>query len=129
MRNIVQKIESMVQGKRLGNQEEAAPHPLLKMESSLSLDDEPPPGQPDERRKNDQLLKSSESIQRAIKDIYRTATLLHNFSIMNYTGFVKIVKKHDKGLPDLKGAHFSLTGVTRFHDGAESTALCGKMER
>ena len=90
MRNIVKKIESMVQGKRPGDQEEAAPHPLLKMESSLSLDDEPPPGQPDERRKKDQLLKSSESIQRAIKDIYRTAKLLHNFSIMNYTGFVKI---------------------------------------
>ena len=48
---------------------------------------------------------------------------------MNYTGFVKIVKKHDKVLPDFKGAHSSLTSMTRFHDGAESTALCSRMER
>ena len=41
-------------------------------------------------------VKEAESIQRALVDQYRTAKLLHNFAIMNYTGFVKIVKKHNK---------------------------------
>lgn len=48
-------------------------------------------------------LKASDSIQRAMTDMYRTAKLLHNFAIMNYTGFVKIVKKHDKTFKEYKG--------------------------
>jgi hypothetical protein len=40
-----------------------------------------------------------DSIQRALVDHYRTAKLLHNFAIMNYTGFVKIIKKYDKIMP------------------------------
>ena len=47
-------------------------------------------------------IREAESIQRAIVDQYRTAKLLHNYAIMNYTGFVKIVKKHDKTNPDEK---------------------------
>lgn len=41
-------------------------------------------------------IAEADSIQRALVDQYRTAKLLHNFAIMNYTGFVKIAKKHDK---------------------------------
>jgi hypothetical protein len=40
-----------------------------------------------------------ESIRRALIDSYRTSKLLNNFAIMNYTGFVKIVKKYDKTFP------------------------------
>jgi|UPI000581A97B hypothetical protein len=47
-------------------------------------------------------IREVESIQRALIDMYRTAKLLHNFAIMNYTGFVKIVKKHDKTIPERK---------------------------
>jgi SPX domain protein involved in polyphosphate accumulation len=31
----------------------------------------------------------------------REMALLQNFCILNYTGFVKILKKHDKVRPDL----------------------------
>ena len=48
-------------------------------------------------------IKEAQSIQRALVDQYRTAKLLHNYAIMNYTGFVKIVKKHDKTLSSEKG--------------------------
>ena len=40
--------------------------------------------------------REAESIQRALVDQYRIAKLLLNFAIMNYTGFVKIVKKYEK---------------------------------
>lgn len=51
----------------------------------------------------------ADSIQRALVDQYRTSQLLKNYAIMNYTGFVKIVKKHDKTLPHRKGKFKSLT--------------------
>jgi SPX domain protein involved in polyphosphate accumulation len=62
---------------------------------------------------NDQGLKQEQiqwdrevdSIQRALMDLYRRAKLLQNFAIMNYTGFIKIVKKHDKTLKDHKGRY------------------------
>lgn len=54
---------------------------------------------PEDARK----MKEAQSIKRALIDQYRTAKLLHNFSIMNYTGFVKIIKKHDKTLKEFQG--------------------------
>jgi len=42
--------------------------------------------------------KEMKSLQRAMREIYRDAKLLQNFGIINYTGFVKILKKHDKML-------------------------------
>ncbi|KAL7562323.1 hypothetical protein ACA910_016389 [Epithemia clementina (nom. ined.)] len=52
-----------------------------------------------------QRKREAESIQRALVDQYRTAKLLHNFAILNLTGFVKIVKKHDKAIPEEKGKY------------------------
>ena len=52
-----------------------------------------------------QRIREAESIQRALVDQYRTAKLLHNYAILNFTGFVKIVKKHDKGIPEEKGKY------------------------
>jgi EXS family/SPX domain len=49
------------------------------------------------------LLREADSTQRALVDLYRTAKLLHNFAILNFTGFVKIVKKFNKTLPQHKG--------------------------
>lgn len=54
---------------------------------------------------SDQRIRESDSVQRALVDHYRTTKLLHNFSIVNYTGFVKIVKKHDKTFPEFKGKY------------------------
>jgi hypothetical protein len=51
------------------------------------------------------MSREVESIQRALLDLYRRDKLLQNFAIMNYTGFIKIVKKHDKTLKDRKGRY------------------------
>ena len=66
-----------------------------------------------------------DSIKRAMDDIYRTAKLLHNFSIMNYTGFVKIAKKFDKTFKEHKG----LFKGNNCDDGKKAEVLAGKMER
>jgi len=66
-----------------------------------------------------------DSIKRAMDDIYRTAKLLHNFSIMNYTGFVKIAKKFDKTFKEHKG----LFKGNNCDDGKKAEVLADKMER
>ncbi len=53
--------------------------------------------------KDKKALAEADSIKRALIDQYRTAKLLQNFAILNYTGFVKIIKKHDKTIPERKG--------------------------
>jgi len=67
-------------------------------------------------------LKASDSIQRAMTDMYRTAKLLHNFAIMNYTGFVKIVKKHDKALQEYKGKYKNFTVESEVCNGGKDVA-------
>jgi SPX domain len=54
---------------------------------------------------SDERIRESDSVQRSLVDQYRTTKLLHNFSIMNYTGFIKIAKKHDKTFPQYKGKY------------------------
>lgn len=61
-------------------------------------------------------IAEADSIQRALVDQYRTAKLLHNFAIMNYTGFIKIAKKHDKTLPHRKGRFKTLTKASNICD-------------
>ena len=58
----------------------------------------------------------ADSIQRALVDQYRTSKLLQNYAILNYTGFVKIVKKHNKSLPNRKGKFKSLTQASNICD-------------
>ncbi|GMH72957.1 hypothetical protein TrST_g2521 [Triparma strigata] len=74
-------------------------------------------------------LLASDSIKRAILDLHRNVKLISNYSIMNYTGFVKIIKKHDKTVPESKGKFKHLCAVTRFHDAKESEKLGEKMEK
>lgn len=75
-------------------------------------------------------IAEADSIQRALVDQYRTAKLLHNFAIMNYTGFVKIAKKHDKMLPNRKG-HFNelLKGSKICNEGLAVEKLAARLER
>jgi hypothetical protein len=49
------------------------------------------------------LERESDSIKRALTDIYRDAKMLHNYAIMNFTACLKIAKKFDKTLPAYKG--------------------------
>jgi hypothetical protein len=58
-------------------------------------------------------------------DMYRTAKLLHNFAIMNYTGFVKIVKKHDKTFKEHKGRFKKFTIESEVCSGGKDV---GKLE-
>eukprot|EP00753_Platysulcus_tardus_P019088 PLAT7049.2.p1 GENE.PLAT7049.2~~PLAT7049.2.p1 ORF type:complete len:780 (-),score=368.98 PLAT7049.2:71-2410(-) len=58
------------------------------------------------------------SLQTAMADLYRKMQFLENFSILNYTGFVKVLKKHDKVLPG-RSATNELLPLVRdmpFHD-------------
>jgi len=48
-------------------------------------------------------IRAADSIQRALGDLSRSIKLLHNFSIMNYIGFVKICKKYDKACSRFNG--------------------------
>mmetsp|Transcript_29503 Transcript_29503/g.81084 ORF Transcript_29503/g.81084 Transcript_29503/m.81084 type:complete len:913 (-) Transcript_29503:29-2767(-) len=74
-------------------------------------------------------IREAESIQRAIVDLYRTAKLLQNYAIMNYTGFVKIVKKHDKTNPDDKGKFKSLIQPSNIcNEGKAVEALAQRLE-
>ena len=52
---------------------------------------------------DEKVMAEADSIKRALIDQYRTAKLLQNYVILNYTGFVKIIKKHDKTIPSQKG--------------------------
>lgn len=76
-----------------------------------------------------QQIKEADSIKRELNDLHRRATLLLNFSIMNYTGFVKIVKKYGKSFPERKGQFSDLIkkdGIC--HEGKESEKLVSRME-
>lgn len=75
-------------------------------------------------------LAEADSIKRALIDQYRTAKLLHNFTILNYTGMVKIVKKHDKTLPSRKGKlKGALEPQNLFNEGKAVESLANKYEK
>lgn len=95
----------------------------LDHSESIDLDEENVAG--GRQQLHRELKRSSDSIKRAIEDMYRTAKLLHNYSIMNYTGFVKIAKKFDKTFPSRKG----MFRDDICEDGRQAEALASKMER
>jgi EXS family/SPX domain len=76
-------------------------------------------------------VREAESIQRALVDNYRTAKLLNNFALMNYTGFVKIVKKYDKIMPpDRKGRYKNDIKASKIcNEGKVVEALATRMEK
>lgn len=72
----------------------------------------------------------AESIKRALEDQFRTAKLLHNFAILNYTGFVKIIKKHNKLIKEDKGLYDEMTEPSRIcKEGKHVEALLERMVR
>ena len=134
--SITNKFESMM-AKGGSSHHRRGSLPQMELQFSESLDDvdvdpEHKPsggggGEKDDfekKRKKEDLLRKSDSIKRAITDIYRTSKLLHNYSIMNYTGFVKIAKKFDKTFPDHKGAFKG----NNCDDGKQAELLAAKME-
>mmetsp|Transcript_47140 Transcript_47140/g.87573 ORF Transcript_47140/g.87573 Transcript_47140/m.87573 type:complete len:581 (-) Transcript_47140:544-2286(-) len=76
-----------------------------------------------------QQKKEADSIKRELMDLHRRTTLLLNFSIMNYTGFVKIIKKFNKTFPEQKGQHSELLEKDNIcHEGKDAEQLVSKME-
>lgn len=71
--------------------------------------------------------KEEDSIQRATIDLHRNAKLLINFAILNYTGFVKIIKKFRKKAENAKEAFKDdLNNMNK--DGREAEILANDME-
>jgi SPX domain protein involved in polyphosphate accumulation len=90
-------------------------------------DDEGDTQTPTKSKKN---AGEADSIKRALIDHYRSAKLLHNFVIMNYTGFVKIVKKHDKSIPEQKGRFKeAIEPKNLFDEGKEVEELSNRFEK
>ena len=73
-------------------------------------------------------LVQVDSIKRAAIDLHRNVKLILNYSIMNYTGFVKIIKKHDKSVTTHKGKYKGLCDSSTFYNGAAAEALSQRME-
>ena len=134
---MTQKFEGLLQGLRPGRRESVSHdavggHPSLDVKHSESLDDDYDDierilrgeASAEKRREKEELARKLDSIKRAITDIYRTAKLLHNYSIMNYTGFVKIAKKFDKTFPDHKG----IFKGNNCDDGKQAEVLAAKLE-
>jgi hypothetical protein len=75
-------------------------------------------------------IGEADSIKRALEDQFRTAKLLHNFAILNYTGFVKIVKKHNKLIDEDRGRYDDMTEPFKIcKEGKDVEALLERMVR
>jgi hypothetical protein len=80
------------------------------------------------------------SSKRAYADLYRKMCFLENYCILNYTGFVKIIKKHDKINPNYRSmksvitmirkhgyfpSFIKLTEIKKKHQQLYGTVFCG----
>eukprot|EP00586_Coscinodiscus_wailesii_P022591 CAMPEP_0172520016 /NCGR_PEP_ID=MMETSP1066-20121228/291753_1 /TAXON_ID=671091 /ORGANISM="Coscinodiscus wailesii, Strain CCMP2513" /LENGTH=854 /DNA_ID=CAMNT_0013302695 /DNA_START=63 /DNA_END=2627 /DNA_ORIENTATION=- len=74
-------------------------------------------------------MSEKESLRRALTYIYRTGKLLNNYAIMNYTGFVKIIKKFDKTLPEYKNEFKEIFDQHMISEGKDAELLTEQMER
>jgi SPX domain protein involved in polyphosphate accumulation len=112
----------MIRGDSDEKAEDGQIHPLISTDGEES--DNEHAVNPNEK------VKESDSIQRALVDQYRQAKLLQNFSMINYTGFVKIVKKHDKTFPEYKGTYKETIKESNVcNEGIEVTELIDRMEK
>jgi len=75
------------------------------------------------------ILRESDSIKRALTDLHRTTMLLNNYDVMNFTGFMKIIKKHDKSFPSRKGRFKGFMKKADIIEGNESEQLGSRMEK
>ena len=75
-------------------------------------------------------IAEAESIKRSLVDQYRVAKLLHNYAMMNITGFVKIIKKFDKTVPSEKGRFKSVLETRNMLNDAKAVEkLSNKYEK
>ncbi|TYZ67326.1 hypothetical protein PybrP1_011226 [[Pythium] brassicae (nom. inval.)] len=79
----------------------------------------------------DAPLATQESLKNALVELHRLLNLLTNFALLNYTGFVKILKKHDKlfpSLPPLRRQHGARLQGLAFATARPSRALLREVE-
>jgi len=77
------------------------------------------------------ILRESDSIKRALTDLHRSTMLLNNYAVMNFTGFIKIIKKHDKSFKSRKGRfkNFLKKAESESIEGELSEQLGNRMEK
>lgn len=94
---MTQKFESMLYGMSShvnANNNDAIPGMGIEFSESLEDDEDPEQKLVDEmerKKKKEEFVRNTDSIKRAITDIYRTAKLLHNYSIMVSSFFDVVV--------------------------------------
>ena len=65
---------------------------------------------------DEHVVRVSESIKRALAELYRTSKLLNNFAHLNSTALAKVIKKFKNICPDKK-ARFDLIVMSEGHEG------------
>ena len=122
---LVSRISIMIKEESKKKKEDWAES--LRVTTDDNSDDE---GDAQTPTKGDKKAGEADSIKRALIDQYRSSKLLHNFVIMNYTGFVKIVKKHDKSIPEQKGRFKqAVEPKNLFDEGKEVEELSNRFEK
>ena len=106
----------------------AAPSPLIdvgRIDSAAVIKKEAKK----KEKKSPQRGQTKSSLHRASTALYRSLQHLHNFGILNYTGFVKVCKKHDKEIspPVWEAARTELDALP-FVRAAEVEALSERLE-
>jgi SPX domain protein involved in polyphosphate accumulation len=69
---------------------------------------------------------TQESIKNSLGELHRLLNHLNNFALLNYTGFIKILKKHDKMFPALPALRREHTKRLQKFEFAEAAA-CRKL--
>ena len=77
---------------------------------------------------DERAVRVSESIKRALAELYRTTKLLSNFAHLNSTGFIKIIKKFKKNYPEEKYRFESIIKNKVLSEGQEVEELSNKVE-
>ena len=83
--SITQKFENMRRSSMYAYGDSSTSDIGLQFSESLDDNEDPeilPITEEERQRRKEEMTKKSDSIKRAITDIYRTAKLLHNYSIM-----------------------------------------------
>ena len=120
------RVRNMRMGKISATDKNKNKNSTMSFQCSEDDDEEEYENDPERDKKR---TAEAESIKRSLVDQYRVSKLLHNYAMMNITGFVKIIKKFDKTIPSEKG-RFKDALITRnmLNDGKAVDILCHNYE-
>ncbi|XP_066568552.1 xenotropic and polytropic retrovirus receptor 1 homolog [Amia ocellicauda] len=74
--------------------------------------------------------KTLQDLKLAFSELYLSLTLLQNYQELNYTGFCKIIKKHDKRFASVRGLAWrtDILDVSSFHTSKKIPQLVAEVE-